>query len=74
MATSDDRFTQTEDMNTAMYLFLLDYYDITSDTGTSNDDLNTLIQRWLAEGTAADSTRRWELLQRAAQGTVSEGV
>lgn len=54
-----------------MYLFLLDYYAITSDTGTSNDDLNTLIERWMAEGTAQDSTRQWDLLVRSAQGKVS---
>jgi len=78
MATSDDQFSASLDMNTAMLKFLNDFY------GTANQDFPTMLNRFLQDnaatsagdptevaGTAADSTRAWNLLTRAARGLTS---
>ena len=51
-----DHFSATLDMNTAILLYLNDYYS------TSYRDINAPLQRYLKEATASDSTNQWKKL------------
>jgi hypothetical protein len=57
-----DYFTSTRDMNTAILKFLNVYY------GTSYQDIQQPLARYLHEDTAHDIQNRWQTLLRHAQG------
>jgi hypothetical protein len=60
-----DYFSLTLDMNTAMRLYLSDYY------GVTYTDLQHPLARYLREASAQDIQNQWKKLRRRARGDAS---